>query len=205
MSVESELAQKVAEQFTTNRKTRLTVLLAVFAVGMILGAGTMHSWYISDLRAELASTKTALNAEKNKPPQIKETVKTVVDTQLAYVPKETIIYKDPEKGPDAQEEQKELDGKFDFKKPEFFFTVNGRPGKFTKTDNEQYIFDKNMLQLQQSSIIKIEAEIPTIDKTKNGAIGIGYGTNGPAAKLDINKVWMYGDKDTKAGGIQYRF
>ena len=126
------------------------------------------------------------------------TGQTVTDTQIKYVPGETVYLS-------AADETAKLDGKFTIDKPNFIYTVNGTPGQFTKADDERYVLDKNMIALTQTSTINIKADIPTIDKTRNGAIGIGYGTNGPAIKLDIKKIWLYGDKDTKAAGIQYRF
>lgn len=175
--------------------------LFFFFLGIGMGVWGCYTWN-EDLRAKVLSLTHQLKSEKDKPPVVKETVKTVTDTQIAYVPKETIIYKDPVSG---QESQKPLDGKFEIGKQEFVFTVNGKPGKFTRADDERYVFEHNMMLLTQNSKIHIEAEIPTIDKTKYGAVGIGYGTHGLAGKLDIRHVWLYCDKETKAGGLQFRF
>ncbi len=171
-------------------------------IGIGLGAWGMHTWQVSDLKAQLALTLAKLKHAEDKPPVVKETVKTVTDTQIAYVPKETVVYRDPVSG---QTSERPLDGKMTFSKPEFIFTVNGKPGKFTRADDERFVFDKNMMQLTQASTIRIEAEIPTVDKTKHGALGVGYGSHGLAGKLDIKHGWIYADKETKAGGLQFRF
>ena len=142
--------------------------LAALLVGIGLGAWGMHTWQVSGLRQELAVMAAKLKHAEEKPPVVKETVKTVTDTQIAYVPKETVVYRDPVTG---QASERQLDGKMTFAKPEFIFTVNGKPGKFTKTDDERFVFDKNMMQLNQTSTIRVEAEIPTVDKTKRNAIG----------------------------------
>ena len=63
-----------------------------------------------------------------------------------------------------------LDGKFTFNKPNFIYMVNGKVGKFTKTDDEKFIFKKNMMDLKQTSTITIQAEIPTIDLTRHNVI-----------------------------------
>lgn len=162
----------------------LIAALVIFCAGMAAGV----YW--------LAPALTQNNTVEKQPIII--TGQTVTDTQIKYVPGETVCIP-------ATGQTEKLDGKFDIGKPNFIYTVNGKPGQFTKADDERYIFDKNMIQLTQSSTITIKADIPTVDKTKNGAIGIGYGTNGPAVKLDIRKIWLYADRDTKAAGIQYRF
>lgn len=128
--------------------------------------------------------------------------KTITETKLAYLPGETVYL--PATGQPEGIATK-LDGKFDIGKPTFTYMVNNQPGQFTKTDDEAYIFDKNMVQLTQTSTINIKADIPTIDRTKRGAIGIGVSNHGLAGTLTIKNIWGYADKDTKALGLQYRF
>jgi hypothetical protein len=130
------------------------------AVGICLGAWGEYTW-----GPRLTDRHTI---EK---PVITEKVVTQTDTKIVYVPKEVIKYVNAQ----GQTVTQPLDGKFTFNKPEFMFTVNGKPGKFTKSDDERFVFDKNMLQLTQTSVIKIEAEIPAIDKTKYFGFGIGAG------------------------------
>lgn len=174
-------------------------------VGAGLGAWGMHTWQVSDLRTELALTLAKLKHAEEKPPIVKEQVKTETKTQLQYVKGETVYLPAPTAANPNATQATKLDGKFTIGKPDFVYTVNGRPGKFTRADDEKFVFERNMVQLNQASTIKIEAEIPIVDRTKHGAIGIGYGSHGLAGKLDIKAGWLYLDKDTKAGGIQYRF
>ncbi|MDR7865178.1 MAG: hypothetical protein RIN56_00090 [Sporomusaceae bacterium] len=134
--------------------------IVFLVVGIGLGAWGMHTWQVSDLRTQLA-------LEKTKPPVVKETVKTETKTQLQYVKGETVYLPAPTPdNPNATQATK-LDGKFVFEKPEFIYMVNGKPGRFTKADDERFVFDKNMMLLTQATTIRIEAEIPTIDKTRN--------------------------------------
>lgn len=130
------------------------------------------------------------------------TEKIVTETQIKYVPKETVVYKDPETGVVSK---RELDGKFTFNKPDFIFTVNGKPGKFTRADDEQYVFQKNMMQLTQGSVITLKLNVPTTDKTKNNSVGIGTGSNGLAIMATQKNSWEYFDKKTKAGGFLWRY
>lgn len=96
---DSEVVDSIIDKLTGNWWKKYVPYVLVFSLGLGLGAWAMHSWYISDLRAALASVKEKLNnteqllyTERQKPPVIKTETKTV--TQMAYVPKETIIYRD---------------------------------------------------------------------------------------------------------------
>ncbi|MBP2637483.1 MAG: hypothetical protein H6Q72_3390 [Firmicutes bacterium] len=96
---DSEVVDSIIDKLTGNWWKKYIPYVLVFSLGLGLGAWAMHSWYISDLRAALASVKEKLNnteqllyTERQKPPVIKTETKTV--TQMAYVPKETIIYRD---------------------------------------------------------------------------------------------------------------
>lgn len=149
-------------------------------VGSGLGAWGMHTWQVSDLKTEVAVLLEKLKHEKEKLPVIKENVVTRTETQIAYVPKETIKYIDAKTG---QEVEEKLDGKFDIGKTEFLYSVNGKLGKFTKTDDEKYVFEKNMMKLNQSSIVKLEVEVPTVDKTKRNSLGGWYTNQGAAISV----------------------
>lgn len=171
----------------------------------------MHTWQVSDLKAELAVLAERLKHEKEKPPVVKENVITKTDTQIAYVPKETIKYIDAKTGREVTEA---LDGQFDIGRTEFIYTVNGKPGKFTKTDDEKYIFEKNMMKLTQSSQVKLEVEVPTIDKTRHNSVG-GWLTNrggalsfghSPIANLEIKGIIGIPDpRKLWGGGVEVRF
>lgn len=174
----------------------LWLLIIIFAVGAVLGAWGMHTWTESD--------RLALFAEKNKQPTVKETVKTVTQTEFAYIPKETIIYKDAAGNMVTGKEKTDVQA--DLKKTELNVKVNGKDHVFTKSDDEQQIFDKNKLAVTQSSNVQMAIEVPTIDKTKNGFVGVGINSKlEPAVTLGIKSLWLYGDSDTKAGGLMYRF
>jgi hypothetical protein len=145
--------------------------LICFAIGLVGGALGLHAWQVSDLKTELARIKAELTAEKAKPPQMKETVKTDIVTKLQYVPGETIYLPTPTLADPNATSPVKLDGKFEIGKPAFTYTLNGKTGQFSKTDDERYVFDKNMITLTQTSTINIKADIPTIDLTRKNAIG----------------------------------
>lgn len=96
---DSEVVDSIIDKLTGNWWKKYVPYVLVFSLGLGLGAWAMHSWYVSDLRAALAIVKERLNnteqllyTERQKPPVVKTETKTV--TQMAYVPKETIIYRD---------------------------------------------------------------------------------------------------------------
>jgi hypothetical protein len=168
-------------------------------------------WQVSDLKKELAVLALQLKHEKEKPPVVKEKLVTETKTEIAYVPKETITYVDPTTG---QQVKTGLDGQFELGKTEFIYTVNGRPGKFTKTDDEKYIFDKNMMKLSQTSTVKLDVEVPVVDKTRRNSIGGWYTNQGfavsvghaPVANLEIKGIVAVPDpKKLYGGGVEVRF
>jgi len=141
-------------------------IITGYAIGHVLGEGV----------------RQALALEKAKPPVVKEILKTVMDTKLQYVPGETVylpspitdtglIAPVPQDTPGATPAK--LDGKFTFNKPDFVYMVNGKVGKFTKRDEENFIFEKNMMDFKQTNTITIQAEIPTIDLTRHNILTVG--------------------------------
>lgn len=132
-----------------------------------------------------------------KPPVIKTEYQTETKTQVVYVPKEP---------------GEKTDLEANIGKQELNVKVNGKDAVIQKADDEQYIFDKNKIVLDQTSKATIDINVPTIDKTKHLGIGAGFGNHGIAYTLTIpvNKKlntdgWAYHDSDTTAAGIMIRF
>ncbi len=159
------------------RKYTLKTLIIVAVISLITGIVT--GLVIGHILAEGA--RQALAVEKNKPPAIKETVKTVTNTKLQYVPGQTVylpgevkeVLVEPVANDTPGAIPAKLDGKFDIGKQNFIYMVNGKAGKFDKADDEQFVFEKNMIDLKQTSTITIKAEIPTIDLTRHNVITVG--------------------------------
>lgn len=160
------------EKYTFKKMIIVAIISCI--VGLVAGYTICHVLGESD--------RLALAVEKNKPPTIKETVKTVTDTKISYVPGETVYLSSPvmdngavtpvnKDTPGAIPEK--LDGKFTFDKPKFIYMVNGKVGKFTKTDDENFLFEKNMMELRQNSTITIQTEIPTVDLTRHNVLTVG--------------------------------
>jgi hypothetical protein len=192
---------------TIDKTTAIAIVISLL-IGVGLGAWGMHTWQVTDLQKALA-------LEQAKPPEVKETVKSVTDTKLAYVPGQTVYLPSPASTTALTEPitkdtpgavATKLDGKFDIGKPSFNYMVNGKVGKFDKTDNESYIFDKGMLDLKQSSTVTIQAEIPTIDLTRHNVLtgGVMYseGKTSPALGYtgSVGKAGAYQLAGSKIGG-----
>jgi len=175
--------------------------LTGYVIGHILGEGD----------------RQVLALEKSKPPVVKEVVSTVTETKLQYVPGETVYLPGKEIlipgasiTPVSQDTHgataAKLDGKFDIGKQKFNYMVNGKVGQFTKAEDEQFIFDKNMMDLKQFSTITIQSEIPTIDLTRHNVVtaGVMYtdGKTSPALGYtgSIGKVGAYQLVGSQNGG-----
>ncbi|EIW16512.1 MULTISPECIES: hypothetical protein [Pelosinus] len=158
-------------------KYNLKMLIIVAVISLVTGsaAGLTLGYVLGE------GDRQALAVEKNKPPIIKETIKTITDTKFQYIPGETVYLPGEVKEVLVMPVDKEtpgatpvkLDGKFDLGKQSFIYMVNGRVGKFDKTEEEKFVFEKNMIDLKQTSTITIEAEIPTIDLTRHNVITVG--------------------------------
>jgi hypothetical protein len=132
-----------------------------------------------------------------KPPAIKTEYKTRTETKIVYVPK-------------ADKEDADID--VSIGKPELKVVVNGQEAVIQKSDDEKSMFNKNKLELTQTSAAKLDITVPTIDRTKHWGVGAGLSNNGIAYTLTfpVNKKlhtdgWAYHDSDTTAAGIMIRF
>lgn len=103
-----------------------------------------------------------------KPDTIEKTP--VIKTEYQTQTKTEIVYVEKEPG-----EKTDIDasiGKQDLK-----VSVNGREAVIQKFDSEDYVLQQGKLELTQTSTAKLDINVPTIDKTKRNAIGLGIGTH----------------------------
>ena len=151
-----------------------------------------------------------------KPTIVQGTVQTETKTQIAYVPKETVITKyvdaSGKEVTGTTLENTDLDASI--AKADFNVRLNGKDVQFTRADDEKYLFEKNKVALNQTSKITFDATVsPTvIDNTRRWAIGAGYGTEGlagsvrfPIGKNNAVGGWVYGDKSVKSAGLEVKF
>ncbi|SFL94788.1 hypothetical protein [Pelosinus propionicus] len=158
-------------------KYPLTILIIVAVVSLLTGnvTGLTLGYILGE------SDRQALAIERSKPPGIRETIKTITDSKFQYIPGETVYLPGEVKEVLVVPADKDtpganpvkLDGKFDLGKQNFMYMINGRIGKFDKTEDEKFVFEKNMIDLRQNSTIVIKAEIPTIDLTRQNVITVG--------------------------------
>lgn len=144
-------------------------------------------------------------------PEIKTETKT--ETQIVYVPKQTVVYVDSNTGKEITAQEK-TDIQANIGKPSVNVKINGNDAEIKKSDDERFVFDKNKLILNQASTINIATKIDpvVINKTKHWGIGVGYGSHDAAGIVlfPVDKTrnidgFIYMDKNTKTGGIMIRF
>ena len=122
-----------------------------------------------------------------------------IKTEVVYVPKYIYV--------DGSTEKTDVDVQIG--KQELNVKVNGKEFEIKKTDDEKYIFDKNKLQLTQTSFAELNIKVPTIDKTKRWEIGIGRSKDGVAGLIGFpinNNVggWIAGSKGDVMVGVSLK-
>ena len=132
-----------------------------------------------------------------------------VQTEIAYVPKETVIYKLAD-GSTGEKADADIDIKIN--KPELNVKVNDKDFAVQKADDEKYVFEKNKLALTQTSSADLNITVPTVDKTKRYTIGIGVSKDGAVGLLGFpitsnNRFggWVAGNEDYLMGGVSLKF
>jgi len=145
----------------TNTRTFGYLLILSCVVGIGIGAWGMHTWQVSDLKTALALSQKDLEYIKRLPPVVvKEKGEVKTETQIAYVPKETIHYIDSKIGQQVTGTEK-TDMNVNVGKTEFNLLLNGKEMKFTKADDEKVMFEKNKITMNQTSTARLE-----VDNTK---------------------------------------
>lgn len=180
---------------TNNVWTRYVVLvICAFCLGIYAG----YSYFAVPLQAKVAQSKTALDHaetqiaiykgrveaaqqmladEKAKPPQIVTEMKT--KTEIAYVPKETIIYKDPVTG-ETVTKKEAVDVDLNVTPPLIGVKYNGKifdlagiSGESSKFENGKLVGEiSSMATLDVTALVERELE----RKKKHLSLG-GYATN----------------------------
>ncbi len=183
----------------------------------ILAIGLFFGFYIGTQYYPRIDTKTEIHTvEVEKPIYIEGKSTSEIKTQIAYVPKETIIerYIDSNGKEVTRESLEKTDLDATVGKTEFNVKLNGKDVEFQKSDDEQFIFDKNKVALNQTSTITFDATVTPqiVDKTKRWGVGVGYSTNGIAYTVDFpigenNYIggWAYKDDQSKTGGVKIKF
>ncbi len=194
-------------------KIRTAVVhLCILCIGVIFG------FYFGTQYYPRIDTKTEVHTvEVEKPIYIEGKITGETETQIAYVPKETIIdrYIDAETGKEITRESLEkTDLDVNVGRSEFNVKLNGKDVQFAKSDDERYVFDKNKVALNQTNTITFDATVSpqVIDNTKLWGIGVGYGTNStaymidfPIGRSDYLNGWIYKDDESKTVGLKIKF
>lgn len=187
------------------RSYGLYITIAIFAFMVGFGIGKQNTPEPETITIE-------------KPIYITEQAQAKTVTEIAYVPKKVIVekYIDPITGKEADMTIREkTDLEANIGKQDFNIKVNNENIIFNKEDDEKYIFDKNKVSLEQSSMITFDVKVPTqiIDNTKRWSIGVGkasesgaaYTLDFPIGQSNTFGGWIYKDDDNEAIGIKIKF
>lgn len=161
-----------------------------FAGGFVL-RGVLHTCPVAD-------TKVVTQVE----------YRDKVKTEIAYVPKETVIYKSADGSTKSEPEKTDIDVKIN--KPVLNVKVNDKAFTVAKAENEQYLLDKNKLTLTQTSSTDFNIKIPVVDKTRRWGIGAGISKDGAVGVINFPLKcnaggWVAGRADNVMGGVMVRF
>jgi hypothetical protein len=109
------------------------------------------------------------------PARIEEKINTVTKTEVQYVPKEVVVYKDAQ-GQTVTETEK-TDVQAEIKQPTVSVKLNGQPYQFGLLQGETQEFDQGKISLRQNSQVDINLEVKPqiIDRTKTSGIDLFVG------------------------------
>lgn len=115
--------------------------------------------------------------------------------ELVYVPKET----NPQTG-----EVEKTDVQFEKKQGKIYVKVNGKDFEVPIDVQESTKFEKGKLVVTEQSEMRIQLTTPKPSVN----LGLGWSKHGPAAEVNgplYKNVswWVYGDRQTIAGGLQF--
>jgi len=174
-----------------NDKVICAVAAVMFFAGGYAVRGVLH-------KCPTADTKVVTQVE----------YRDKVKTEIAYVPKETVIYKAADGSTKSGLEKTDVDVKVN--KPALNVKVNGKEFAVTKADDEQFLFDKNKLTMTQTSTANLNIHVPSVDETRRWGVGVGASKDGAVAALSfplIGKLdgWAAGRRGDVMGGVMFRF
>jgi len=158
------------------------ILLVLFVILFIFGAGYIFGY---------SKGKKHVN---NNVVSVSGSAQNTTTTTIAYV----------QKKPDSIH-----DMSLNIKKTDFSININGHNTTFNKTEDESYMFEKNKIQLDQSSKVMFEVQVKPIDLTKHFGIGLGYSDGlelmftGPV--MNMFDTYLHISEKSLGAGVILRF
>ena len=171
------------------------ILAVVFVAGIFIGRDIFPR--------EVTYTATV---EK---PVITTQEKVVTQTQVAYVPKETIVYKDANGNTITAKEATDVQA--DIAQSKVGVKVNGKDYKFDLLQGETQKFQDGKVLMTQTSDIHFKVDLPEAKVPKwEARFGTtnGHSLDAAGATYYPTKnagVWVQHQGDTDAGGVSVRF
>ncbi|MCX7781185.1 MAG: hypothetical protein N2491_09800 [Negativicutes bacterium] len=115
--------------------------------------------------------------------------------EIVYVPKEV----DPQTG-----KTEKTDVQFERRENKIYVLVNGKEFAVPAEVKEDAKFEKGKLVITEKAEMRVNITAPK----PSFNLGVGWSNNGPAAQMSGPLIknaswWLYGDKNTVAGGVQF--
>lgn len=150
-----------------------------------------------EIRSKTAQTNTIVQ----QPTIIQGETKTETQTQIQYVEKPVLVYKDPVTG-ETKEQVDPTDVRLTASPAKVNVSVNGQPYTFDLLQGETQKFEKGQVTLDQNSTIDFNLDVkPTIiDNTSSGGIDVyagnkDFGIGVRHKRVGIDAGYNYKDKD----------
>ena len=177
----------------------LAIMLAllVFAYHGLLDLKQDYENFKDEIRSKTAQTNTIVQ----QPVIINGETKTETQTQVQYVEKPVLVYKDPVTG-ETKEQVDPTDVRLTANPAKVNVAVNGRPYAFDLLQGESQKLEKVQVTLDQYSSIDFYMDVkPTIiDNTSSGGIDVyagnkDFGIGVRHKRVGVDAGYNYKDKD----------
>lgn len=163
------------------QQKRSTAVIWVFLVFGVIIGWFLHGFFTDPV---IKTIKVPIKA------------KTEIKTVIKYIPKENA---------------KDVDVDIQIPAQKIKVKINDKVTEIQKTDNEEYIFDKNKLQLNQNSQLDLNIHVPVIRKRWGAGIGYSVDSNSEAylIKFPVSKKnldgWIFKSNKDIAAGVMIGF
>ena len=182
-------------------KIIVACLLLYFAYRGFVAVKQDYENFKDEMRSKTARTNTIVQ----QPTIITGETKTETRTQIQYVEKPVLVYKDPVTGK-TKEQVDPTDVRLTANPAKVNVSVNGQPYTFDLLQGETQKFEKGQVTLDQNSTIDFNMDVePTIiDNTSSGGIDVYAGNKDFGIGVRHKRVGIDAGYNYKDNDMEYR-